>query len=46
MAAGPDDIRGLMPQEFVLAADISAHEFRLSAESAQFSGECLPSIVA
>jgi hypothetical protein len=30
----------------VLAADISTHEFRLSADSAQFSGECLPSIVA
>jgi hypothetical protein len=30
----------------VLAADIGTHQFRLSAESAQLSGECLPSIVA
>jgi hypothetical protein len=27
-------------------ADIGAHEFRLSAESAQFSDERLPSVIA
>jgi hypothetical protein len=30
----------------IFVADVSAHEFRFGAKSAQFSDQCLPSVVA
>lgn len=58
MAFGPGVVHGYIQaakaldclvdviEHVVLAADIGTHEFRRSAESAQFGGECLPTIVA